>query len=28
MAKDDTTNPFMPKRPKRGTAGTAPEPKK
>ena len=24
----DTTNPFMPKRPKRGTAGTAPEPKK
>ena len=25
---DDTTNPFMPKHPKRGTAGTAPEPKK
>ena len=25
---DGTTNPFMPKRPKRGTAGTAPEPKK
>ena len=24
----DATNPFMPKRPKRGTAGTAPEPKK
>ena len=23
-----STNPFMPKRPKRGTAGTAPEPKK
>ena len=27
-AKDDATNPFMPKFPKRGTAGTAPEPKK
>ena len=25
---DAATNPFMPKRPKRGTAGTAPEPKK
>jgi len=24
----ETTNPFMPKRPKRGTQGTAPEPKK
>ncbi len=28
LSKDDSTNPFMPKRPKRGTAGTAPEPKK
>lgn len=28
LAKDDTTNPFRPKRPKFGTAGTAPEPKK
>ena len=28
MSKDDTTNPFRPKRPKFGTAGTAPEPKK
>jgi len=27
-AGGDTTNPFMPKFPKRGTAGTAPEPKK
>lgn len=27
-AADDTTNPFMPKHPKRGTKGTAPEPKK
>ena len=27
-AKSDATNPFMPKRPKRGTAGTAPEPRK
>lgn len=26
--KDETTNPFAPKRMKRGTAGTAPEPKK
>lgn len=26
--RDESTNPFMPKRPKRGTAGTAPEPKK
>ena len=25
---DDTTNPFMPKRQRRGTAGTAPEPRK
>ena len=25
---DDSTNPFMPKRPKHGTQGTAPEPKK
>ena len=28
LDKDDTTNPFRPKRPKFGTAGTAPEPKK
>lgn len=28
IAKEQTTNPFMPKRPKRGTKGTAPEPKK
>ena len=28
IAKDQTTNPFMPKHPKRGTKGTAPEPKK
>ncbi|MBO5642854.1 MAG: efflux RND transporter periplasmic adaptor subunit [Kiritimatiellae bacterium] len=27
VAQDQTTNPFMPKRPKRGTKGTAPEPK-
>ena len=28
MSGDDSTNPFMPKRPKRGTEGTAPEPRK
>ena len=28
MPKDEANNPFMPKRPKRGTKGTAPEPKK
>ena len=28
LSKSDETNPFMPKRPKFGTAGTAPEPKK
>ena len=28
MSKNDTTNPFMPKRMKHGTSGTAPEPKK
>jgi len=28
LSKDDATNPFMPKFPKKGTQGTAPEPKK
>ena len=28
LTKDDATNPFMPKFPKNGTKGTAPEPKK